>query len=138
MGVLRIYGKIISELAKAKDIVWQGRKIKADELTYKEKGKKITVILDTLFTSEAVKTAENSDLLIAEATYTSREENLAKEYKHLTAKQAGEIAKKAKAKKLILTHISQRYEASSNLILNEAKKIFSDTSIAEDFDILEI
>ena len=46
---------------------------------------------------------------------------LAREYKHLTAKQAGQIAKKSNSKKLILTHHSQRYENKSKALENKAK-----------------
>ena len=82
-------------------------------MTYLEKGKKISVILDTGLCNNINKLTKNSDLAILESTFleeSGNEEKLAKEYKHLTAKQAAEIAKKAKVKELILTHLSQRYE----------------------------
>ena len=63
---------------------------------------------------------------------------MAKEHLHLTAKQAGEIAKKSNSKKLILTHISQRYEKEKNKLFDEAKKIFKNVVLAEDFDSFEI
>lgn len=129
---LKIYGKIISGLQKGKDIEWQGKKIKAKSLTYLQKGKKITFILDTKINSGCEKIAKNSDLLICESTYSKLEKDLASEYKHLTAEQAALIAKKSKTKKLILTHISQRYENKENILLNEAKKIFKNTILAED------
>jgi ribonuclease Z len=138
---LKIKGKIIAELAKGKNIIWQGKKIQADKLAYKEKGKKITFIFDTGINSNAVKIAKNSDLLIEESTFLDNSENgknLAKEYKHLTAKLAALIAKKAKVKRLILTHLSQRYENKENLILQEAKKIFKNSSLAEDLDKVEV
>jgi ribonuclease Z len=62
----------------------------------------------------------------------------ASEYKHLTSHQAAEIAKKAKVKKLILTHISQRYENDKKRILDEARKIFKNSFLAEDLETLEI
>ena len=114
------------------------KKIRARDVAYKQQGKKITIILDTKINKAAVKIAKNSDLLISEATYTKTENNLAKEYKHLTATQAAEIAKKAKVKKLILTHLSQRYENKENLVLQEAKKIFKNTTIVNDLDKIEI
>lgn len=77
-------------------------------------------------------------MFICEATYTQKELELAKDYSHLTAQQAAEIAKKAKVKQLILTHISQRYENKEKIVLNEAKKIFPDVKIAEDLDRIEV
>ncbi len=82
--------------------------------------------------------AKNSDLLICESSFISDEKEKAKDYSHLTAKEAAEIAKEAKVKKLILTHISQRYENVQEKILKEAKKVFKNTSIAKDFDVVEI
>jgi len=135
---LKIQGKIISELQKGKDIIWNNKRIKARDLTYIQKGKKITIIMDTSVNSNMLEIARNSDLLITEATYAEKEANLAKEYKHLTAKQAAQIAKKSKSKRLILTHISQRYGNNENILLNEAKKTFKDTILAEDLMRTEV
>ncbi len=135
---LKINGKIVGELAKGKDIIWEGKKIKASEMTYKEKGKKISIVLDTAVNPNCYKIAKNSDLLISEAPYTEKEKELAREYKHLTAKQAAGIAKKAKIKKLILTHLSQRYENKEKILLQETKTVFKNTSIAEDLDKVEV
>lgn len=128
--------KKLQQLAEGKNIEINSKIIKAKEMTYKQKGKKICIILDTTFTENAVKIAKNSDLLICEATYT--EKDRAAEYKHLTAKQAAEIAKRAKVKKLILTHLSQRYDGKEKEILSEAKKIFKNTEIAEDLMKVEM
>ena len=87
------------------------------------------------------KIAKDSDLLISESTFLNDSENgssLAEEDFHLTAKQAAETAKKAKVKKLILTHISQRYDGNEKPLLQEARKIFKNTEIAEDFFKVEV
>ncbi len=57
---------------------------------------------------------------------------------HMAVNQTANIAKKAKVKKLILTHISSRYEKNLNQILNEAKKIFKESYLVHDLDVLEI
>jgi len=81
---------------------------------------------------------ENSDLLICEANFHSELEDKAREHLHMTAKQAGELAKKSHSKKLILTHISQRYEFELKKILEDAKQFFSEVTIAKDLDVVEI
>ena len=131
-------GKIIKELAQGKTIKYQGRTIKGKDLIYKEPQRKITIIMDTLENPNTIKIAKNSDLLICESTYNEEGAQLAKEHKHLTAKQAATIAKKSKSEKLILTHLSQRNEANPKVILNEAKKVFTNTTIAQDLDCLEL
>ncbi|OGJ16866.1 ribonuclease Z [Candidatus Pacearchaeota archaeon RBG_13_36_9] len=136
---LKIPGSpLIGELQKGKDIKFNGKTIKSEDVTYKEKGKKITIILDTELTENCYKAAENADLLIAEATYSNDDKELAKEYKHLTAGQAAQIAKKARCKKLILTHISQRYQSNEKILLEEARKIFRNTELAEDLMKVEV
>ncbi|MEM0465474.1 MAG: ribonuclease Z [Candidatus Pacearchaeota archaeon] len=131
----------LAKLAKGKDIIIDGKKIKAKELIYLQKGKKISFIFDTRLCKNAKKLAKDSDLAIIEASFLHESENgneLAKEYKHLTAKQAAEIAKLNNVKKLVLTHISQRYENKENLLLEEAKRIFQNTIIAEDLMKIEV
>jgi len=129
---------LLGKLQKGCDIVFNGKKIKAKDVSFIEKGKKITFVLDTAKNENAVKLAKNSDILICESTFSDEEKEIAEEYKHLTAKQAAEIAKKSNVKKLILTHLSQRYEHNSEIILKEAKKIFKNTIIAEDFENFEL
>lgn len=131
----------MAELSKGKNIKFNGKIIRAKDLTYVQKGKKISFIFDTRVCENARKLAKNSDVVIAESTFLSDSENgdkLAKEYFHLTAKQAAQIAKKGKAKQLVLLHPSQRYEHKESLLLNEAKKIFSNTKFAEDFMKLDV
>lgn len=129
-----ITGPIISELKKGKDILFEGKKFKAKDLTYQEQGKKISFVLDTLENEEIVSFVKNSDLLICEASFSSFEKEKAKEHLHLTAEQAGKIAKESNSKKLILTHISQRYEKNLKELEHDAKRIFKNVKIAEDFD----
>ncbi len=135
---LKIKGEIIKELANGKNIVWQGKKILAKDLTYLQKGRKISFIFDTSVNKNIIKLAKDSDLLISEATYTEEEADLAKNYCHLTAGQAAKLAKEANAKKLILTHISQRHENNKEKLLKEARKFFKNTSVAEDLMRVEI
>ncbi len=129
---------ILKELQLGHDITFNNKKIKAKDITYLEKGKKIAIVLDTKFNENAITLAKDADLLICEATYAASEEEYASEYKHLTSQQAATIAKKAKVKKLALTHISQRYEQNLSIIEKEAKKIFKSTIIPKDLEILTI
>jgi len=129
---------LLKNLTEGKDITINNKKIKSSQITYLEKGRKITLILDTKLNSNTQKIAKNSDLLICESSFTKDEEPLAKEHYHLTAKQAATIAKKAKVKSLILVHLSQRYEHNTKPVLNEAKKTFKKVKIANDLDKIEV
>jgi len=131
-------GPIIGKLKQGKDVIYQGKKYLAKNLTYKEEGRKISFVLDTSFNSKIIPFVKDSNLLICESTFDEEMKEKAGDYKHLTASQTAEIAKKAKAKKLILTHISQRYNKNLKKIIEQAKKIFKDSTIAKDFEIIEI
>ncbi len=131
-------GPWLEKLKEGKDIDYKGKKYKAKDLTYKEKDKKISFVFYTSIDKDIVSFVKNSDLLICEATFSSEFKDKASEYGHLTAAQAAEIAKKAGVKKLILTHISQRYEKNPREILNEARKIFKNCLLARDFDKFEV
>lgn len=125
---------LLRDLVQGKDIKHNGKTIKAKSICFTESGKKVTIIMDTGMTENAIKLAEKSDILIIESTFSNAEAQQAEEYHHLTAAQAAFIAKKAKVKRLILTHISQRYEHNTKLIEKEAKKIFKNTSVVKDLD----
>jgi ribonuclease Z len=129
---------LISELAKGKTIEIAGKRIEGKKLIYTEPMKKITFVMDTRFNDNAIKISKDSDLLICESTYSKEEVELAKERSHLVSTEAATIAKKAKAKKLILTHLSQRYEEIPKVIKKEAEEIFKNVSVAEDLDVVEI
>ncbi len=126
---------IIKDLQLGKNIKWNGKTIKAKDATTVKEGKKITIALDTGLTPQLekklVEFAKNSDILVMESTFGEEYKDKAKEYTHLTASQAAMIAKKSKAKKLFLTHFSQRYKTVENL-KNQAIKIFKNTECAED------
>jgi ribonuclease Z len=128
---------LIGDLQRGKTIEFNKKKIDGKKLIYSEPQRKVTYIMDTRENLGAIKIAENSNLIISESTYSKDEEEQAKEYAHLTSTQAAEIAKKSKSKQLILMHLSQRYE-NPKIILSEAKKVFKNTKVAEDFDKLEI
>lgn len=127
-------GPILKNLQMGKNITFNGKKILASKATTLKKGKKVAFIFDTLANENCIKASKNADLLISEATFSHKEHaDKATERGHLTAIQTANIAKKAKVKKLLLTHISQRYAKNEQVILHEAKKTFKNSELAKDF-----
>ena len=114
------------------------RVIKPEEVMGQPRqGRKIVYTGDTRPFKRLEKFAANADLLIHDSTLGDELAERAEKYGHSTVDQAAESAKKAKVKQLILTHISQRYEDTSTW-LKQAKKIFKNTAMAEDFMQVEI
>ncbi len=101
------------------------------------KGRKIVYTGDTRPFKGFVKFAVDADLVIHEATFDDTLSEKAELDGHSTPSQAAKEAKKAKAKKLVLTHISARYP-DSQLLLEQAQKVFRNTVVAEDFMELEL
>ncbi|MEM3075121.1 MAG: ribonuclease Z [Candidatus Pacearchaeota archaeon] len=139
---MREYGiKEGPHLAELKDkgyMIYKGKRYVRDQLTYIEKRKKISFVLDTLFNNKISQFVKNADIFVCESSFASDLLSLAKSYQHLTSKQAAEIAKTARVSRLILTHLSQRYSKNPEMILKEAKKIFKNTSLAKDLDSIVI
>jgi ribonuclease Z len=99
-----------------------------------QKGRIITILGDTRMCENAQTLAKDADLLIHEATFANGEEALAHNYYHSTTSQAAEIAFRANVKRLCLTHISARYDRNTACeLVKEARTIFPQTEIAEDF-----
>jgi len=130
--------EILRKLKEGKDISYDGKKYLAKNLTFEEDGTKISFVLDTEMNKNILNFAKNSDVLICDSSYASDLKDKAKLHQHLTASQAAEIAKKSKSKKLFLTHISQRYEKKKEMILKEARKIFKNSHLAHDLEVVEV
>ena len=128
---LGIKGPMFSQIMDKGSLKIAGKTIKLKDVTYEQEGKKLAYTGDAVASAAIAKAAKGADLLIHEATFCEDRHEEAKEAKHSTALQAAQIAKKAGAKKLLLTHISGRYLGSQQL-LDEAKKAFENTLIAED------
>ncbi|MCG8702234.1 MAG: hypothetical protein MI922_29550, partial [Bacteroidales bacterium] len=88
------------------------------------------------YNENAVGLARGSDLLVCEATYSSKEsEELLDSRAHLSSVEAAKIAKKAGVLGLALVHLSQRYEGIPKIIRGEAEKVFgSSVRVPEDLD----
>ena len=71
-------------------------------------------------------------MLVVESSFHHDDVKKARQYNHLTAKQAALIASESGAKKLILTHPSSRYKKVS-VLTEEALQYFPDVTFAEDF-----
>jgi ribonuclease Z len=130
-------GPLLGKLQDGKTIEWHGKKVSPKKATYIVKGKKLAYVVDTELCKNCFKLAEDSDVLVSEATFSSEHEEKAFDYKHLTAKQAAQIANQANAKLLIITHFSQRYK-SINEVEDDAKTYFANSKAAYDFMRVEV
>ncbi len=75
--------------------------------------------------------ADGADLLYHDATFTDTLHARAVETGHSTAREAAEVAREAEVGRLLLGHVSARYDDPTPLTL-EAKAVFSEASVAEE------
>jgi ribonuclease Z len=99
-------------------------------------GTKFVFVGDAARIDDLVDPVHDADALVIEATYTALEADVAREFGHLTARQAAELAVEAKVRQLLLHHISRRY--AEREILDEATPIFPNTTVARDLDHFQI
>jgi ribonuclease Z len=125
-------------LKKGEDIVEDGVCIKAEEYTKKgPPAKKYAFCSDTKYSESIIPFIQNVDLLYHEATFTEKFIDRAKSTYHSTAVQAATIAKLASVSKLIMGHLSARYE-NGEVHAQEALEVFSNSSVVEDGDVFSV
>jgi ribonuclease Z len=113
---------------------------------YKERGEfvgpprpglRIAYVLDTRPCDGGVELGRGADLLVHEGTYAQGREDDARERGHSTVVEAAEVASRAGARRLLLTHLSPTCPEPAEL-LDQVKPIFSNSEIAEDLAPLEL
>ncbi len=131
LAELGVAGPRVGVLQREGQIEIDGRTITLDEVSVPKPGQSVAFVMDTRVCEGAYELARDVDLLICESTYLSSEGREAHDHGHMTAAQAATIAKEAGAKKLVLTHFSQRYP-STEPFLAEARPIFENVVAAKD------
>ena len=122
------------------NLLQKGEIIEADGHTFTpdmvlgaaRKGLKVTYCTDTRPTESIVKHASGADLFICEGMYGEPEkQQKAKEYKHMTFYEAADMAKRAGARELWLTHYSPSLMRPEDY-MREVRKIFPNAVAARD------
>lgn len=114
-----------------------GRQILPDEVLGPDRpGTRLVHVGDVGRTEDLVEFCREADTLVIESTYLETEAEMAREFAHLTAKKAAQLAVQAGVKHLILTHISRRYRERD--VLAEAREVFPGAIVARDFDSYQV
>ncbi|HWE15753.1 MAG TPA: MBL fold metallo-hydrolase [Hyphomicrobiaceae bacterium] len=91
-------------------------------------GRKIAYVVDARFTSannaKVIALAKDADILFIEAAFLQADAALAAKRGHLTARQAGILAREADAKRLVTLHYSPRYQGRGEDLAREAEVAF--------------
>jgi ribonuclease Z len=91
-------------------------------------GQKIAYVTDAAYTpanvERIVALAADADLLVCETPFLHADADEAAHRCHLTARQAGEIAREARARRLAPFHVSPRYPGRERELVEEAARAF--------------
>ena len=116
-----------------------GRKLTAESVVGPRRpGRKVVITGDTAPCASVVDAAAGANLLVHEATFGEEEKDRAKETFHSTAREAAQVARAAKVRKLVLTHLSARYSISADELVKEAKEVFAEVAAAKDGMVVEV
>ncbi len=130
-------GPLLGKLQRGQSVVFKGKKVTPSAVTYIVSGRKIGLISDTRLCNQCITIAKDKDIVICDSTFSSKDAEKAHEYFHMTSVQAAQVAQQADAKKLVLTHFSQRYK-DPKILEKEAQDIFPNTVAAHDFMKLKL
>jgi len=127
-------GPLWGKLSKGEPIeLADGRRLTADGLVGPARPGRLLVFTgDTRPCAATVDAAQGADLLIHEATFAEEERDRARDTGHSTAKEAAQVALAAKAKRLVVSHVSARYSLSADDLVREAREVFPNSSVAKD------
>ena len=102
-------------------------------------GRRVVYTGDTRPTGATVEAATDADLLVHEATFADDRAERAGQTGHSTARQAAELANRAGAKRLALTHISSRYAGDASELDREARDVAEcEAFVAEDGQAIDV
>ena len=126
-------GPLLGRLKAGEDVALEdGRVVRGAELVGPPRaGRSFAFCTDTTFCEGAVALARGVDLLVHESTYSTADAERLPERLHATPAMAAEVARRAGARRLVLTHFSSRYLDVAPL-LEEARALFPETVAAED------
>ena len=132
-----VEGPAVRELVRAGQLDVGGVLVDVADVSEPRRGQVFAFVMDTRVCTGALRLARGADLLVSEATYLERDAALAETYAHLTARQAATLARDAGVRRLVLSHVSQRYgELTEHLA--EAAAVFPDVVVARDLDVIAV
>ncbi|MGA2838122.1 MAG: ribonuclease Z [Acidimicrobiales bacterium] len=126
-----VEGPDVGRLLHEGEVVRDGERTALAEVAEVRPGQRMAFVMDTGMCDAAVSLADGADLVVCEATFADRDAALARRYRHLTASDAARVARDAGARRLVITHFSQRYP-DVRVLLDEALAVFPDVVAAED------
>jgi ribonuclease Z len=131
LATVGLSGPDVGRLAATGAIDGPAGRVRLEDVSEPRPGQRMAFVMDTGMGDAAVELAGGADLVVCEATFASADRELARRYRHLTAADAGRVARDAGARLLVITHFSQRYP-DVRILVDEARAVFPEVVAAED------
>ena len=129
----------LHEVAPGEAVTVGDRVIRPEEVVdAPRRGRRVVVTGDTRPCAGTVEAARGADLLVHDSTFGDAEEARARETMHSTAREAGRVAREAGAERLVLTHLSTRYDREPEVLVAQAAEEHPAVSVAHDGLVLEV
>jgi ribonuclease Z len=127
-------GPLFGRLQHGESVVLpDGRSIEpSDVLGPARPGRTIVISGDTRPCASTRQAASGADLLVHEATFGDEEMERALETSHSTAREAAHLAREANVRRLVLTHVSSRYDLDVGPLLKQARDEYPKVEFAHD------
>lgn len=139
LGVPR--GPLWGRLQKGESVVSESGETVSPEDVMGEKrsGRKFSFVTDTLYLPSIADEVRGSDLLICEGMFDDECADQAREKKHMTSRQAAQIARDSNSLRMAMIHYSPRYtDKELPRLLEQAREVWPKSELTRDRMVLDI
>src|SRR5512136_1500938 len=134
-------GELWGELQRGRPVTLAGGRVvePGTIVDPQRRGRRVAVTGDTRPCPETVAAVRAADLLVHECTFGDAEAERAVETTHSTAREAGQMAREAGVARLLLTHLSTRYDTEPGPLLEQASQEYAGSvEVARDGLVIEM
>jgi ribonuclease Z len=134
-------GPLFGALQRGRAVTLEGgRVVHPDEVVEApRRGRRVVVSGDTRPCRGTIEAAREAELLVHDCTFGDAEQARAEETMHSTAREAARVAREAGAQRLVLTHLSTRYDREFAPLVEQARHEFAGAlDVAADGLVIEV
>jgi ribonuclease Z len=116
-------GPLFGALQHGREVTLEdGRVVRPEDVVETpRRGRRVVVSGDTRPCRGTVEAARGADVLVHDSTFGDAEQARAEETMHSTAREAARVAREAGVHRLVLTHLSTRYDREFSVLAEQAR-----------------
>ncbi|GHG50407.1 MULTISPECIES: ribonuclease Z [Amycolatopsis] len=142
-GRTMLPGKLRERGIAGPDVGWLQREgrlgaTNLEDVSEPRPGQRFAFVMDTRLCDAVYALSENADTLVIESTFLAEDTSLAKDFGHLTARQAARVAAESGVRQLVLTHFSQRYPDPGRFEAEARAEFDGEIVVAQDLERVQV